>query len=393
MNKSTIEQDQERFTSTPPPVNAESEEDYDELNDATFGDSAMNAPSQTFAFSSPISVARPWGKRESAQTLGSLSASPRPLAFDSAVTIVKARPVRREDFEDEEAPPGLPSASPPAGFEGVLPLSSSKPLPLTLAEIEAKLSRSTLLAEEARRWFNPRSDRPVVITFPSPDDFDGEEESGKIPHRHTMTRYEREGIARIHLGQLTTENPELEDYYYRALSKRQSKQCQSNAGQNVPLYLPLPTPRGNRREEGGASGEGKKDSNMSAREREREKERALAKSAINEALANALGKVSRSSSRKPRQQLQIPSTKNILKEGDHEGVQASLAASIERIYDVILAVEDFTGQDGSLADREQQFLHDKRDEAVKVIRSELFLDTPNDVLSTEYADPFIVLPV
>ena len=121
-----------------------------------------------------------------------------------------------------------------------------------------------------------------------------------------MTRYEREGIARIHLGQLTTEHPELEDQYYRALSKRQ--QMRQRAGRtgaaSPPLHLPLPTPRVRRDDTAadGSSGGRKGGEAGSARERER----AMAKTALNEALANALGKMSRSSYRKPRQQLQVP---------------------------------------------------------------------------------------
>lgn len=78
-----------------------------------------------------------------------------------------------------------------------------------------------------------------TITFPDPEN-DEEEVGSSDPNRYLMSKYEREGIRHIHMAQLTTENPVLEDFYYQAFSKRSLKnQNQSN----TPLYLPLPNLR------------------------------------------------------------------------------------------------------------------------------------------------------
>lgn len=79
----------------------------------------------------------------------------------------------------------------------------------------------------------PRKPAPV-ITFPSAADDD---DASSDPNRFLMSKYEREGIRHIHMAQLTTENPVLEDYYYQAFSKRSLK---SHNQSNTPLYLPLP---------------------------------------------------------------------------------------------------------------------------------------------------------
>jgi hypothetical protein len=104
----------------------------------------------------------------------------------------------------------FPSArpmSPPPGFVSGIPKAAPKPLP--------------------------------SITFPDPEN-DEREVGSTDPNRYMMSKYEREGIRHIHMAQLTTENPVLEDFYYQAFSKRSLKnQSQSN----TPLYLPLPSLR------------------------------------------------------------------------------------------------------------------------------------------------------
>jgi hypothetical protein len=80
---------------------------------------------------------------------------------------------------------------------------------------------------------------PVNITFPKHDEEDPEDGGPRSmdPNRHLMTKFEREGIRRIHMAQLTTEKPALEDFYYQAYSKRSLKNKDQS---NTPLYLPLP---------------------------------------------------------------------------------------------------------------------------------------------------------
>lgn len=188
------------------------------------------------------------------------------LPFDSAITIVRRKPT----VDEEEGPP--PGMSPPGlPSPGMSPPGLSSPRrPLTLTEIEAGLQGIDI---DGPKLFRGKS-KGAMITFEDPT---------SSPHRDTMTRFEREGISRIHLGQLTTENPDLEDFYYRSYAKRQAKR----KSEAPLLYLPLPSQR---KQKGG--------------ERDREQKQLKTK----EALAGALGKAVSSSSRKPRQQLQVPSS-------------------------------------------------------------------------------------
>lgn len=162
----------------------------------------------------------------------------------------------------------------------------------------------------------PYAPKPApTITFPmqNPSDI----------NRHLMTRYEREGIRHIHMAQLTTENPVMEDFYYQAYSKRSLK----NRDQaNTPLYLPLPVPRGDRKK--------------------KEQQAKDPKEARPSPLEGALGKVSSSSSRKPRQQLQVDfndlpqSMKLDSEDVSSEGLYLAVLGAAERIFHRVCILED-----------------------------------------------------
>lgn len=152
----------------------------------------------------------------------------------------------------------------------------------------------------------------VQITFPKP--CDDEDDHGEEPNQFLMTKYEREGIRRIHMAQLTTENPLLEDFYYQAFSKRSLKsQNQSSA----PLYLPLP--------------------NLKRKPIAKERK---------ETFEGALGKIASSSSRKPRQQLQLdssPGHQSLNLEDDDissEQLYLSVQTAIEHLFAAVFKLED-----------------------------------------------------
>lgn len=322
--------DSDRSTASGSPSPQETE-DGDDLNDDTFGDAASSGVHSERDFSA---FGRPVGGH----------AGTRPLPFDPAVTMVRVRhSPPPEDAADDSRPPGLHEDAPPGGLRRCL----------TMEAIEAQLrhTKVSLTEEEVRRWFPVRSKKTPAITFPpSADATDTLEED---PRRGTMTRYEMEGISRIHLSQLTTENPEMEDFYYRAYAKRMARRRAQNV--DPPLYLPLPTPR---RQQGSKS----------------------AGRSAEASLARVLGKVSASSSKKPRQQLQVPSTAKVLSSAALGDVQFSLAASIERIYEAVFAVEDALLQESN-TDYDQLLVQERRKHAVGVINAELFLDVPTEELA------------
>ncbi len=168
------------------------------------------------------------------------------------------------------------------------------------------------------------------------------------PNRGFMNRFERELIQRIHTHQLTTDNPHMDDFYYQSLTKKRAASA-SNAAAAASaaplLYFPLPSVADREREfHRRQQRRARREREMAAKEG-REPENLLpvksTKESSGEALELVLGKVTHSSSRKPRQQLQIPST---FAEGDSGVVLVSLhervLTSIESVYAAVLSVED-----------------------------------------------------
>lgn len=124
-------------------------------------------------------------------------------------------------------------------------------------------------------------------------------------HRGIMSRYEREGISRMHLGQLSTDDPELEDYYY----KNYTKQLRSSGSTTKPpLYLPIPSI--SQRKAKGVS----KDVNSSQHHQQHQQQES-SNSELQEVLSKSLGHGSLSSvTRKARQTLLQPSQSTLLKQ-------------------------------------------------------------------------------
>lgn len=77
--------------------------------------------------------------------------------------------------------------------------------------------------------------KEVVVTFPKTPYEDFEDQINK--YSKIMTFGDCEYITRIHTGQLTSERPELEDFYYKTFSKRSLRRRDQG---NTPLYFPLP---------------------------------------------------------------------------------------------------------------------------------------------------------
>lgn len=168
------------------------------------------------------------------------------------------------------------------------------------------------------------------------------------PNREFMNRFERNLIMKIHTTQLTTETPLMDDFYYQALTKRKSMNFNDGAGPSL-LYFPLPSAADRQKEL--QRRERRRKQREREREKEREKEGTSALSTSNSASANVeinaelvLGKVSHSTSRKPRQQLQIPSNSTNADLNDSNqslSLHEKVMKGIESVYNAIIAVEDY----------------------------------------------------
>ena len=167
-------------------------------------------------------------------------------------------------------------------------------------------------------------------------------------NKEFMNRFERNLIMKIHTTQLTTETPLMDDFYYQALSKKKKSEsgASGTAGPNGQLlYFPLPSAAERQKE-------------LQRRERRRklrEKERESRDGEVNtpapvpnqkETEISAelvLGKVSHSTSRKPRQQLKVP-TNLIVSESPADGhfsLHEKVIKGIEDVYSAIISIEDF----------------------------------------------------
>lgn len=178
------------------------------------------------------------------------------------------------------------------------------------------------------------------------------------PNREFMNKFERNLIMKIHTTQLTTETPLMDDFYYQALTK---KKATASEGSGNLLYFPLPSVadrqkelrrRERRRKQREREREKDKDSrdkdlrDKDSRDKDKDKENTLnsstdgLESGISVELV--LGKVCNSSSRKPRQQLQIPSNFTTETIGSESiSLHDQVMKGIEAVYCAILEVEDF----------------------------------------------------
>ena len=159
-------------------------------------------------------------------------------------------------------------------------------------------------------------------------------------NREFMNRFERNLIMKIHTTQLTTETPLMDDFYYQALTKKKATMAE---GTGPLLYFPLPSAAERQKELQ------RRERRKQRREKEREKEKGKEKDQNNHNENTAtveinaelvLGKVSNSSSRKPRQQLQIPAM-SVEVSTDHMSLNEKVLKGIEAVYAAIISVEDF----------------------------------------------------
>lgn len=415
---------------------SEDDAHVDELNEATFGDDAFTNIHEDFVFgSTPKSSSTATGGHlpffdPAIVSMGSVGSAPRsPAAFPVYKSMDDFEDDDDDDYgnyddDDQLLPPGMQPIMP------VSPMATAAPKKtLTMEEIEAQFNKTKLKEASDLRgnWLAPHNRKPALITFPirpersqrrdRHNDHDKSDDGGDVfgtspmasfssplsssihsqSQSHSqlakndplhpietrwgiMTRFEREGIARIHLSQLTSENPDIEDYYYKSLAKRIAKKKASQGGSENVLYLPLPTPHQSKKGATASNAsstpnakEREKEREREQREREREKEREKVK----EALAGALGKISASTSRKPRQQLQVPSIAT-----DSKSTAFSVSNAVESILGALFTVEDAIDQltqSGNTSDQEEpsscnaELLANRKRAAVEVIRRELLL--------------------
>ena len=173
-------------------------------------------------------------------------------------------------------------------------------------------------------------------------------------NREFMNRFERNLIMKIHTSQLTTETPLIDDFYYQALTRKKASFGNESYSASSLLYFPLPSAAERQRELQ------RRERRRRQQHREREKERDKDKDKNMNANSPAvlaqtaeisadlvLGRVSNSSSRKPRQQLQVPSgISNISSSSPSPSptttsLHESVVKGIENVYNSILSVEDF----------------------------------------------------
>lgn len=206
------------------------------------------------------------------------------------------------------------------------------------------------LIENAKRWF------PVYLDVQkSKQEKTIEFRSEKLDSRQTMmSRWEQEGISRIHLSQLTTEFPDVEDYYYRTYIKRTKATQGSNSSKKMPIFFPIPTPNQFRSVKAANARDAaikQKESNgifssPERKEEEKKNKRTVEKKdreiAEKEALVKALGKNTASSARKPRRQLQVPFSmvSDFAEEYTAINGKYSLSATIESCFSAVLTLED-----------------------------------------------------
>ena len=55
-----------------------------------------------------------------------------------------------------------------------------------------------------------------------------------------MNMYDRELVTKIHISQLRTEQPLIEDFYYQALMRKSRAKRQEEGVERTPNFLPLP---------------------------------------------------------------------------------------------------------------------------------------------------------
>lgn len=180
--------------------------------------------------------------------------------------------------------------------------------PLSLSNLERSLPTGPPGLDETET-------RPPTVREPQTDALP--RDSGDA-YQKLMNSHEQELVARIHLRQLTTAQPEHEDFYYETYAGRQKGVSVEEGGI---LYLPMPP------------------SMLTFKSLARDKKTATD-------LATALGKMSKGSARRPRTMLQvITSPVRSLVSGS--GSELEALATIERVYTALAKAE--TGGDAGQA--------------------------------------------
>jgi len=308
----------------------------DLLNDDTFGEHAVrvSSPSSEFSFV-PLPGAVLHHHHQNNE-----------LHDDPAIMFVHHREQSYglDEEVEEELPPGLSDLS--------LASPNKERSFMTVEELEGRLTRSLRFHHEDRSFFPVTSLRNKLGERPFfPDEEDDHD-------RLIMTRYEREGISRIHLLQLTTEQPDKEDFYYQAMTrkKRHPVEAGEREKDQGPLYLPLP--------------------NLKKKANSKE-----AKTLEVTELGKVLGRrLASGGSRKPRQLLEHAPEKAEIKHKELRDAYGS-AAKAERL---LAAVYQFEDSLRAMEKEDQSNNEEDIEDALKAVEHELALEKPDQEAGTHY---------
>jgi hypothetical protein len=195
---------------------------------------------------------------------------------------------------------------------------------LSLDELEASLkqieSQSQSKSGELPPGFTvaPKMTSPPIqmtLVTSSPSD----------PFTHFMTERERRLITKMHISQLKSEFPEIEDHYYRefmASGRGETDENEDDIGKNPQLLFVLPT---RHHKKSPLTSSTASLTNLSKKD-----------SADSTSLINEFGKVSKSTSSRPRQQLNFPTIPKQVNPSPDE--QFSTAMQIEDLF--LAAIKD-----------------------------------------------------
>lgn len=204
---------------------------------------------------------------------------------------------------------------------------------VSVADLLSGSPKSSMVRLDAKQGAGREASPPAGVTTPPPP---GLEKAGSVSakllfsastkpqgvcFKGLMNMYDRELVTKIHIGQLRTEQPMVEDFYYQALLRRATKRSggEQSTVNSTTSFLPLPR--------------------MTQRTRER-RAHATPGGLDMRDLRQALGTISSGSSRKPRQSIMSPSLAPILSdEHAKSGISAALL-EIEACYRSVLLIED-----------------------------------------------------
>lgn len=146
-----------------------------------------------------------------------------------------------------------------------------------------------------------------------------------------MNKYDRELIVNLHIGQLRTESPIIEDFYCQALKRKQATQAAKQSGPTSTMSLLLST------QQQSVEKEALPLPRMTERARQRRAKATPGGLDLAE-LKNALGTISWASSKKPRQRMSVERLSS--KSSSNVKQAKNVLALIEATYAAVIAAEN-----------------------------------------------------